>query len=249
MKAITKLLYLSIAVLLLSGCSKKQYVHVADIDTDYIRVNKYAAKEDKTVKDMIAPYKEQLDAEMNVVLGVVAEDMNKARPNSNLGNWFADLLQTIANIEYDGYVDFAVQNYGGLRVPTVAKGDLTVGDIYEVMPFDNNLVILNLSGEKTLMLLNRIADYGGWPISSNLTMAIEDDKAKDIMIKGEPFDIKKTYRIALPDYTANGGDKCYFLKEEPQEDNDKLIRDLIIEYFENNPPSEPIVAPTGKRIF
>ena len=189
MTAIKRLLYLSITVLLLSGCSKKQYVYVADIDTDYIRVNKYSAKEDKTVKDMIAPYKEQLDAEMNVVLGVIADDMVKARPNSNLGNWFADLLQTISNIEFDGYVDFAVQNYGGLRVPVVAKGDLTVGDIYEVMPFDNKLVVLNLSGEKTLLLLNRIADYGGWPISSNLTFSIEDDKATNIMIKGEPFDI------------------------------------------------------------
>ncbi len=249
MKALKRLFPLFIAVLLLSACSKKQYVHVADIDTDYIRVNKYSAKEDKTVKDMISPYKAQLDAEMNVVLGVVAEDMNKAKPNSNLGNWFADLLQNIANIEYEGYVDFAVQNYGGLRVPTVAKGDLTVGDIYEVMPFDNNLVVLRLSGEKTLMLLNRIADYGGWPISSNLSMAIEDDKAIDIMIKGEPFDIKKSYRIAMPDYTANGGDRCAFLKGEKQENNDKLIRDLIIEYFQNNPPTEAIVAPTGKRIF
>jgi len=249
MKTIQRLLYLSIAVLLLSACSKKQYVHVADIDTDYIRVNKYAAKEDKTVKDMISPYKEQLDAEMNVVLGEIADDMVKSRPNSNLGNWFADLLQTIANIEFDGYVDFAVQNYGGLRVPVMAKGELTVGDIYEVMPFDNKLVILNLSGEKTLMLLNRIADYGGWPISSNLKMSIENDKATDITIKGEPFDIKKTYRVALPDYTANGGDRCVFLKDEPQEDNDKMIRDLIIEYFQNNPPTEPIVAPTGNRIF
>ena len=133
-------------------------------------------------------------------------------------------------------------------MPVVAKGDLTVGDIYEVMPFDNKLVILNLSGDKTLMLLNRIADYGGWPISSNLTFSIEDDKATNIMIKGKPFDIKKSYRVALPDYTANGGDRCKFLKEEPQIDNDKMIRDLIIEYFENNPPSEPIVAPTAIRI-
>jgi len=248
MIAVKRLLYLSIAVVLLSGCSKKQYVHVADIDTDYIRVNRYSAKEDKKVKDMISPYKEQLYAEMNVVLGVLAEDMVKSKPNSNLGNWFADLLQTTANIEFDGYVDFAVQNYGGLRVPVVAKGDLTVGDIYEVMPFDNKLVVLNLTGEKTLMLLNRIADYGGWPISSNLTFAIEDEKATDIMIKGESFDIKKSYRVALPDYTANGGDRCTFLKKEPQEDNDKMIRDLVIEYFQNNPPSDPIVAPTGIRI-
>ena len=158
------------------------------------------------------------------------------------------MLQTTANIEFDGYVDFAVQNYGGLRVPVVAKGDLTVGDIYEVMPFDNKLVVLNLTGEKTLMLLNRIADYGGWPISSNLTFAIEDEKATDIMIKGESFDIKKSYRVALPDYTANGGDRCTFLMKEPQEDNDKMIRDLVIEYFQNNPPSDPIVAPTGIRI-
>lgn len=248
MKDLRKILYLFVVTLLLSSCAKKQYVHVADIDTDYIRVNKYSAKEDKTVKDMIAPYKEQLDAEMNVVLGVIAEDMIKSKPNSNLGNWFADLLQSIANIEFDGYIDFATQNYGGLRVPVVAKGDLTVGDIYEVMPFDNKLVILNLSGEKTLLLLNRIAEYGGWPISSNLTFSIEDDKATNIMIKGEPFDVRKTYRVALPDYTANGGDNCDFLKEEPQEDNDKMIRDLIVEYFENNPPTEPIVAPVGKRI-
>lgn len=245
----TKGSWLLVALILLASCSRSTYTYVSDIDTDYLRVNKYSAQEDDKIKEMIAPYKQQLDAEMNVVIGEIASEIVKSKPNGTLGNWFADLLQDIANIEYEGFVDFAVQNYGGLRVPSVAAGDLTVGDIYEIMPFDNKLVLLTLDGKTTQQLLDRIAAYGGWPVSSNLSMHIQDDKAIDIMIKDEPFDPNKSYRVALPDYTANGGDRCYFLKGIPQQDNGKLIRDLIIEYLKNNRSTEPMEAPTTKRII
>lgn len=240
------ILLLSIG-LLLSSCNRQQYVYVSDIDTDYIRVNKYAANGDSEIEAMIAPYKAKLDAEMNEVLAIVASDMTKDRPSSTLGNWFADVLQAIA-VQSDPEVAFSAQNYGGLRVPSVAAGDLTVGDIYEIMPFDNTLVILTLDGSTMMQLLDRIADYGGWPVSDELSFTIKDDKATDIMIKGEPFDKNKKYKVALPDYTANGGDRCFFLKGIPQEGTGRMIRDLVVDYLRERDSSTPIEAPNTQRI-
>ncbi len=242
------LVILLVAISWISCKSSQNYVYVADVDTDYIRVNKYAAAEDKKINELIAPYKVQLDAEMNEVLGVLTDELVKSKPNSNMGNWFADILQATAETITSSEIDFALQNYGGLRVPSVAVGDLTVGNIFELMPFDNKLVVMELDGATTQKLLDRIADYGGWPISNNLRFSISSSKAINIIIKGEEFDVAHTYRVALPDYVANGGDHCSFLKELPQINTEKYIREVVIEYLRIQGKDKEITAPTAHRI-
>ncbi len=188
---------------------------------------------DKEVTALIAPFKEELDVEMNKVIGEAAIDMPKEQPESLLGNWVADAILTTVKREYEKPIDFAVPNYGGLRIPNLAKGAITRGNIFELMPFDNMLVVLHLDGETTLQFLNHIAQLGGWPISSQMRMMIDKEgKATDIKIGGEPFDKNKTYHVLLSDYIANGGDKCAFFKEKPRDDLGVLFRDAIMQYVE-----------------
>ena len=235
-------------VLLVSifGCAKQTYV--ADIDTSYYRVN-YRNKSDQKLDDMIAPYKNQLDAKMNTVLANNPTELKKSKPNSTLGNWFCDALLEEASKIYGVDIDMAMQNYGGLRVPALPAGDITVGNIYELMPFDNKLVMLELDGKTTQMLLDRIAEKGGWPISHTLSFTSKDGKATDIKIKGEDFDMSKTYTVALADYVANGGDSCFFLKDGKRTDKDIMIRDIIIDHLKNKPESERTInVDTSNRI-
>lgn len=226
-------------VISIGACSKQ--IHTADIDTSYYRVN-YKNKTDKDIDKMIAPYKKQLDAQMNDVIAINPEEMSKRRPSSVLGNWFSDALLVESSRIYGVDIDMAMQNYGGIRVPSLGKGDVTVGNIYELMPFDNKLVLLELDGKTTKMLLDRIAEKGGWPISHTLSFDIDGDKATHIMIKGEPFDINKTYTVALADYIADGGDNCFFLADSKRTDNDLLIRDIIIDHLKNKPESESVIV-------
>ncbi len=221
------------------SCSRQ--IYTADIDTSYYRINK-RNKSDKELDKMISPYKQQLDAKMNEVIAFNENEMTKNRPNSTLGNWFADALLEEAEYIYKRDIDMAMQNYGGIRVPSLRQGDITVGNIYELMPFDNKLVLLTMDGKLLQQLLNRIAEKGGWPISSTLKFAMDGDKAVDVLIKGEALDMTKKYTVAIADYIANGGDNCFFLDQAQREDNDVMIRDLIIDHLKRKPEGEKTLS-------
>jgi len=231
-------LFLISIFLLLNGCAKQTYT--ADIDTSYYRVN-YKNKSDSDLDKMIAPYKNQLDSKMNMVIASNPKEMKKNRPSSALGNWFSDALLEESIKIFGQDIDIAMQNYGGLRIPALGKGDVTVGNIYELMPFDNKIVMLELDGATTKKLLDRIAEKGGWPVSHTLSMKIQNKKAVDIKIKGEDFDMSKTYTVALADYIANGGDKCFFLSDGKRTDNDLMIRDIIIDNLKAKAEGDRII--------
>lgn len=214
-------------VIFISSCSK-EIQHISSIHPEYYRIDKRQPADAEEISTLIAPYKEKLDATMNQVIGSVEKTMNKSKPNSPLNNWMADVLLSQAR-KNAGNVDFALQNYGGIRIPSLAKGDVTVGKIYELMPFDNMLVVLTADGTVVKQLMDRIADYGGWPVSNGTSFSIEYGKAVDIVINGEPFDINSKYTFALPDYIANGGDGSNFLSVAERIDLSLLVRDAIIQ--------------------
>lgn len=228
----SKLFWIVLLAFVVGSCSKQ--VYTADIDTSYYRINK-KHQSDKELDQLIDPYRSQLDAKMNEVLAFNEKEMTKGLPSSTLGNWFSDALLEEAEYIYKQEVDMAMQNYGGIRVPFLKQGDITVGNIYELMPFDNKLVILTMDGKLLKQLLDRIAEKGGWPVSHTLSFTIQDRKATDVLIKNEPLDLKKTYTVALADYIANGGDRCFFLEQAERQDHDVMIRDLIIDHLKRKP--------------
>jgi 2',3'-cyclic-nucleotide 2'-phosphodiesterase (5'-nucleotidase family) len=214
-------------LLLVVGC--KTTNHLADIKNENIKLSAAYTAQDEEMAAMLLPYKTQLDEQMNVVIGNLVSDLNKGKLNSSMGNFFADMLYTQAAVLTGEKVDFALQNYGGLRIPFIGSGPITKGKIFELMPFDNTLVILETPGPVLQLLCNRVAEYGGWPISQGITMDISDDQASNIVIQGEPLDLTKTYKVVLADYVANGGDDCDFLIGLNQNNTGIFIREVIID--------------------
>ena len=234
--------------LLCLAVSCKRVQHLSHTDVEYIETGEVTG-EDLELLDMIKPYRERMTEEMDVVLGDLPETLYKKRPNSNLGNWFADVLLYEADQMFFKEVDLALQNYGGLRVSSVAAGPLTKGEIYELMPFDNTLVVLEMGGDTLEQLVQAINDKGGWPMSHTLSYTSTNKGAKDIIIKGSPLDKNKSYRVVLPDYVANGGDQADFLKDIPQEDSGVYIRDIIISHLEVlQEEGKPIIIDNAKRV-
>jgi len=125
-------------------------------------------------------------------------------------------------------IDFALQNYGGLRLAMLPKGDITLGHLYELMPFENYVVIMEGDSALVQQLFDRIAQYGGWPVSRQVRFRIEEGGAVDIFIGGEPLRSGRIYRFALPDYIANGGDRMFFLREVPRKSTALLVREAVI---------------------
>ena len=241
------ILFVILFGLSLVGCSKQ--IYTADIDTSYYRITK-RNQSDQELDKLIDPYREKLEAKMNEVIAFNQSEMKKERPNSTLGNWFSDALLEEAEKIYGRKIDLAVQNYGGLRVPSLKQGEITVGNIYELMPFDNKLVLLTMDGKLLQQLLDRIAEKGGWPISKTLKFKMNGDKAVDVYIKDVELDHSAKYTVAIADYIANGGDNCFFLEQAEREDNDIMIRDLIIDHLRQKPDSEKtIIADPTLRIL
>ena len=229
-----KLKQLSIIVLCLYVLiSCKQVQHIAEIKTTPQKIEANTT-EDAATKALIAPYKKQLDAEMNKVIGICAKNLIKEKPESTLGNWMCDALHQQSETFINEPLDFTIVNHGGLRIPNMSKGDITKGKIFELMPFDNMIVILEMDGKVVKQLFDHIAAYGGWPVSRQVQFVIEGKEAKNIKINGDTLDFAQTYRMSISDYVANGGDKCFFLKDQKRVTTGKLIRDALLEYVEEN---------------
>lgn len=216
----------------LASCSKKVW-QVTDDDTSYYRFDdRLGEQEDATVESMIGPYRSKLDAEMNEVVGEFAHAMSKRLPESTLGNFVAELLKDQTEVIIGEKIDFAMQNHGGLRISSIGAGPVTKGKLFELMPFDNMLVVITANGEIIKKLFNVVAHKGGWPMSDAINLKIEGETVKELLINGEQVTDDKIYKFAINDYIANGGDNCDFLQEGKVETLNITVRDAIIDYFE-----------------
>lgn len=187
-------------------------------------------KEDALIEHNIQPYRENLENSMNTIIAKASKNMNKAQPESTLGNLLADATFAMGAKYSNKKIDAAIINYGGIRVPSINKGNVTLGNVYEIMPFDNYLVVLEISGKTLQDVCNIIAAKGGWPISG-ISFKIVGAKASDIKINGENLNETLLYTIAISDYLAGGGDNLAMLKDIAFENTNILLRDAFIEYF------------------
>jgi 2',3'-cyclic-nucleotide 2'-phosphodiesterase (5'-nucleotidase family) len=220
--------FILFSILLFSSCHTGYFI-TAVVDSQQKFDTSYTLQ-DAVIEQEILPYRTALEASMDDVLVVCAKNLVKAKPESPLGNLLANATLSMAK-QYTGKpVDLSIMNYGGIRVPSISAGNVTLGNAYELMPFDNFLVTLELSGTKLNEVLQKIAAGGGWPVAG-IQFKINNGKAVDIKVKGIELDLSKVYVVAISDYLANGGDNLEMLKELPQYNTNVLLRDAFIEYF------------------
>lgn len=202
--------------------------------TDYrFEVSENQVK-DLRVEEIVEPFREALQVEMSEVIGYNEFELSKQQPESTLGTFMCDAIFSEASKLYSGKIDFAVVNYGGMRIPFLSAGDINVGRIFELMPFENYLVVLDLDLSTTQRLFEQMSGRGGWPMSQNVQMKIDTSNVSyDVTIDGQGLESKSHYKVLISDYIANGGDDCDFLKDSPRETLDILLRDAIIEHLRN----------------
>ena len=188
--------------------------------------------------DEIQVYKDSIDLKLDRIVGYskglyTKTDFNKINFNSSLGNLVADILFTqsdsIFNKQEGKKIDFVLQNHGGIR-SSLLKGEVKLTDIYKILPFENEIVILEISGETVeeiiLFLKNEINPH---PVSG---ISIRKDRS---LIQNKIIDSSKKYYLATNDYLLNGGDNMFFLNKHIQVY--KLgysLRDAFIDYTKTN---------------
>ena len=202
---------------------------------------------DSSMLQLLAPYKDSINNTMNTVIGFSTQGLTKKQPESGLGNFMTDAMRFMSEKQFKKHVHAAFVNYGGVRA-YLPKGNITIGNMFELMPFENVVVLQDIKGDSLQSFLNAIAERNGWPISG-ITFGIKDNKAINIMVEGKPLDTTATYTIANSDYIVNGGDAIKMLKPFPQYNIGYLLRDALIAYTQwLTEKGQSVDAKTEKRI-
>ena len=197
-----------------------------NLQSHHDEVIEVQAPVDSTVLAIITPYQNGIESQMNEVLCVSEMEMNKGKPESLLGNFVTDLCLNYA----DAHV--CVMNTGGLR-SSLPKGNITRGDIYTLMPFENELVVLELDSESFKGLVDYITKRGGEPFSGmTLKASSKGYDIEEVSRMEDFFDFNKgdKIRVLTSDYLANGGDKMWFFKDKEQIKVGIKLRDAIIDH-------------------
>lgn len=193
---------------------------------------------DSAFEAQIRPYRQKLDAIMNRQIGYSKVALTKGEGESLLGNFVADAIQQKAQKLTTQIVDMGAVNNGGLRSP-LPKGKLTVGHVFELMPFENELVLVELSGIQ-------MKAYFNYQIGKKLHISNTKVKAKgkyvaEAFINGVLLDTNKTYTIAMSDYMASS--EPAFIKTVKQTKLNLKLRDLLIAYLEEKNALKDTINP------
>lgn len=186
----------------------------------------------------IAPYKKRIDAVLDSTLAYVPKDLvkNDGERNTSAGNFLADAILEQANPIFTSrtgkQIDFVVLNHGGIR-SIISKGNVNARTAYQFMPFENTIVVVEMSGTSVKDLFTFLANSGRAHPVANTKLVVEGSNTFTKMeINGKPFDENQTYFVATNDYLVQGGDDMGFFKNRSGITNlDYLVRNAIIDYF------------------
>lgn len=197
---------------------------------------------------LIVPYRQKFEVEMNEVLGYSAQELRKeGGSESALGNFVVAVQMEQVLPLYKKPIDISLTTTGGLRA-AIPKGPVTLSNIYELSPFENQLVIITVPGTT----LQKLFEHGARSkdlVLKNASFTIKENKPYNIKIKGKPLDLSKSYTVVASDYLAYGGDDLSFLKEATKvESSGILVREALIRHIrELAAQNKPIEAKVDER--
>ena len=228
-----------VPLFLVTACHRQ--TQVVSVTTEAIPVDASAdAIQDSSYIAYLAPTKAALEVEMNVQIGYAPERMWVDGPECPMLNWATDALWEAAKKVYPGQVDIAIANMGGMRCVWDA-GPVTKRSVFELMPFDNELVVLTLKGEDILALCESFVRYGGQGVAGMRVTAV-DGKLADVQIGGKAVDPNVTYTVATSDYLSGGADHMDALTHYTEcWKSDLLIRDLYLEAVQQQDTIQAVV--------
>tara|TARA_B100000214_G_scaffold96795_1_gene67286 strand:+ start:116 stop:862 length:747 start_codon:yes stop_codon:yes gene_type:complete len=195
-------------------------------------------KSDKEIVEFITPYKNKVDSKMDSILAYSPTNYDKKNGllNTAIGNMMADVALKLSNPVYKARknrdIDFVLLNHGGIRA-SISKGDITTRTAYNVMPFENSMVVCELDGETVEELINYLKlSKKAHPISGINIVLDNSYNLIEAKINDKEISKNKIYSVATTDYLLNGGDKMDFFKKSKENTIlDYKLRNILIDYF------------------
>jgi 2',3'-cyclic-nucleotide 2'-phosphodiesterase (5'-nucleotidase family) len=216
--------------------------------TRYAITAKYDSLADSKTVQLIETYKAQMNKQMNEVIGFAPTELIGGIPESPLLNLTADVLREAGTKFSATRVDIGLMNNGGLR-NTIRSGNVTVGNIFEVYPFDNQLVVLKVKGKDLRELFAFAAKAGGGGVSG-VTLKIKEGVVAELYVGAAELNEQRIYTVATIDYLADGNDGMTPLKRAIDRKNTGLLlREVMMDYIRNaSKADKQIVAELDGRI-
>lgn len=203
------------------------------------RVVDESVKDDPAVDALIAPYSAKVH-ELGTTIGKLAGQLKKAgMGGGSLGNFVADALRDRAAAKLGKPVLLAITNSGGLRKSEITEGDISASDIFELLPFENALVTVDLTGEQLRRFLDLVVSRRDAQSGARITYRTNDKKQSEIVsIKlgdknetARDIDPKATYTIVTIDYLVKrGGDYSFLQEAKNVRPLGLTMRDAVLEY-------------------
>ena len=172
------------------------------------------ANPDKRAAEILKPYKDKVDAMMYEVIGTSEMIMDKGNPESLLSNLVASVLQQAA-------------------VRVLGKpADITVGEIFEILPFENSLCVLTMKGTDMKRLFKAIASLHGEGVSGIRMEISKEGELLNVTIGGQPVKDDQSYTVATIDYLADGNGRMDALLQAEKRvcPENATLRGLFLEY-------------------
>ncbi|MBM1107503.1 5'-nucleotidase C-terminal domain-containing protein [Aurantibacter crassamenti] len=205
------------------------------------------------IDSFIQPYFNRINSILDSTLAYAPKTLTKSDGslNTSIGNLMADMILEQSNPIFKSRtghdVDFVLFNHGGMR-SIISKGNISARTAFEVMPFENSISIVELSGKSIIELVNFvIKNSNPHPVSGIQLTIHRNNHIKELKIQGKPFDANRNYFIATSSYLVTGGDNMVFFKNAiTVTDIDYSIRNAMIDYFNKK---DTIYAEVDNRIL
>ncbi len=221
-------------------------------------------KGDRATAALVERYKKRVDAVLNEKVGTAVVDLdgeNVRRRETNLGNFISDVMRSVSGAEA------TLINGGGIRA-SIKKGTIRVKDVYSVLPFDNYIVAIKLTGNEIREALEHGVSgveggEGRFPQVSGITFEYSPSekrgsRIKAIFVEGKPIDPDQEYIVATNDFLAAGGDGYRSFEKAVQSSGDfsmmggtmkgekvvsidsgRWLRDVVVEYIKEKKKIAP----------
>ncbi len=225
-----------ITIVLLSSCSNSNK-KLSEIKGTQLRVDTTIIA-NTVIENFISPYKNRVNEVLDSTLTYAPKVISKTDGpyNTSAGNLMADIVFSESNPIFEARtgnsIDFVLLNHGGIR-SIISKGNVSARNAYEVMPFENTIVIVKLSGSSVLEMIDYlIQSKRAHPVSGIQIVLNKENELQSLNIQGKPFVESKNYYVATSNYLVTGGDNMGFFRNVlEQTDTGYLIRNAMIDYF------------------
>lgn len=153
-------------------------------------------------------------------------------PDLPLGNLVADALRAKGSDYFGVPMDFAITNYGGIRVP-LPEGPVTLDDMESMFPFKNYMCYAKVRGNNLLRLLEQLARTPAFQAVSGCRVKVKAHELVEAEVGGQPIDPDKLYNVTTIDFLLSGGDQIAIgALAEDVVLTPVLIRDVMLEYVQ-----------------